>query len=83
MTTKAADVLELGRARALLGCSSSMSLVEGVQRIKQQRDDLLAACEMLTEAQRRADAGERDGFGCYVDAVDMARAAIARTKEQP
>ena len=42
--------------------------------------DLLEACEMLAEAQRRADAGERDGFGCYVDAVDMARAAIAKAK---
>jgi hypothetical protein len=42
--------------------------------------DLLAACEMLAEAQRRADTGEREGFGCYVDAVDKARAAIAKAK---
>lgn len=42
--------------------------------------DLLAACETMAEAQRRADAGERDGFGCYVDALDKARAAIAKAK---
>lgn len=42
--------------------------------------DLLAACEALVEAQRRADVGERGGFGCYVDAVDLARAAIAKAK---
>ena len=41
--------------------------------------DLLAACEMLAEAQRRADVGEH-GFGAYVDAVDMARAAIAKAR---
>ena len=32
MTTKASDVIELGRARALLGCSPSTSLVEAVAR---------------------------------------------------
>lgn len=42
--------------------------------------DLLAACETLVEAQRRADAGEHGGFGFYVDAVDIARAAIAKAK---
>ena len=31
-STKASDVTELGRARALLGCSSSMSLLEGAER---------------------------------------------------
>lgn len=45
--------------------------------------DLLEACEILTEAQRRADAGEHGGFGCYVDAVDKARAAIAKAKGEP
>jgi hypothetical protein len=43
--------------------------------------DLLAACEMLAEAQRRAGAGE-DGFGAYVDALDKARAALAKAKGQ-
>ena len=28
--TKASDVLDLGRARALLGCSPEMSLVDGI-----------------------------------------------------
>lgn len=42
--------------------------------------DLLAACEALAEAQQRADAGEHVGFGLYVDAVDAARAAIAKAK---
>lgn len=42
--------------------------------------DLLAACEALMEAQRRADAGEHGGFGVYVDAIDAARAAIAKAK---
>lgn len=32
MTTKASDVIELGRARALLGCSPSTSLVDAVAR---------------------------------------------------
>lgn len=44
--------------------------------------DLLAACEQLSEAQRRADAGEHGGFELYVDAVDAARAAIKRAKEE-
>lgn len=42
--------------------------------------DLLAACERLAEAQRRADAGEHGGFGLYVDAVDAARAAIGKAR---
>jgi hypothetical protein len=33
-STKASDVVELGRARALLGCSSSMSLLDGVRVAK-------------------------------------------------
>lgn len=74
MTTKAADVLELGRARALLGCSSSMSLVEGVQRIKQQRDDLLAACELWLSGESPQST---------TSAYEMAAQAVARTKEQP
>ena len=31
-STKASDVVEMGRARALLGCSSSMSLLDGVRQ---------------------------------------------------
>jgi hypothetical protein len=44
--------------------------------------DLLEACETLLEAQRKADAGEYGGFGDYVDAVEMARAAIAKAKRE-
>lgn len=41
--------------------------------------DLLAACEALLEAQGSADAG-KDGFGRYTDAVELARAAVAKVK---
>jgi phage shock protein A len=36
MTAKANDVLELGRARALLGCSSSMTLLDGIRAVKSE-----------------------------------------------
>lgn len=39
--------------------------------------DLLAACEALLDAQGKADAG-KDGFGRYTDAVELARAAVAK-----
>ena len=42
--------------------------------------DLLAACELLLKAQSCADAGEGDGFGYYVDAVQAAGIAIAKAK---
>jgi hypothetical protein len=47
MTAKANDVLELGRARALLGCSSSMSLLDGVRAVKSELTDALAEVERL------------------------------------
>lgn len=34
--TKASDVVDLGRARALLGCSSEMSLLDGVRRLREE-----------------------------------------------
>ena len=54
--TKASDVIELGIARALLGCSSSMSLLDGVRSIKAELTDALVHIEHL-EAQlaRKAD----------------------------
>lgn len=42
--------------------------------------DLLAACEALLEAQRRAGTGEPDAFGLYHDAVELARAAVSRAR---
>ncbi len=42
--------------------------------------DLLAACELLLEAQRKAVAGESGGFELYFDAVELARAAVEKLK---
>lgn len=44
-STKATDVVDLGRARALLGCSSSMSLIDGVQRLTDELARLRAEKE--------------------------------------
>lgn len=46
-TTKAADVVEMGRARALLGCSSSMSLLEGVRRASARLTEQMVEIERL------------------------------------
>ncbi len=46
--TKASDVLDLGRARALLGCSPDMSLVDGILA-------LLAKVQELEAARAQAD----------------------------
>jgi hypothetical protein len=65
MTTKADDVIELGRARALLGCSSTMSLLDGVRAIKSELHDALRRIEELEEQHayaRQAD-GERRSRG--------------------
>ena len=40
---------------------------------------LLEACRMLLEADDRASEGQ-GAFGLYVDAVDLARAAIAKAE---
>lgn len=42
--------------------------------------DLLAACELLLEAQALADAGRAEGFGFYVDAVEAARTAVKKAR---
>lgn len=52
-TTKAADVVEMGRARALLGCSSSMSLLEGVRRASARLTEQMA--ELAAEKRTRAE----------------------------
>lgn len=69
--TKASDVVEMGRARALLGCSSEMSLLDGVRRMKQQRDELLAACEMWVSGETTWSTTQ---------AHEMASLAIAKAK---
>ena len=74
MTTKADDVIELGRARALLGCSSTMSLLDGVCRMKQQRDDLVAACEKWLSGETTWSTTQ---------AYEMAARAVAKAKRQP
>lgn len=85
--TKAANVVEMGRARALLGCSSSMSLLDGVrqasarlteqmseiERIRSQRDDLMAACELWLSAESPQST---------TNAYEMAARAIAKAKGQ-
>lgn len=82
-STKASDVTELGRARALLGCSSSMSLLDGVrqasarlteqaseiERIRSHRDELVAACEMLIAD---IDYGAAEVVGQTVEAIEAA-----------
>lgn len=43
--------------------------------------ELLAACELLLEAQHRADNGDgRGGFELYCDAVEAASAAVKKVK---
>lgn len=73
-TTKASDVVDLGRARALLGCSSEMSLLDGVCRMKQQRDDLVAACETWLSG---------DTPWSTTQAYEMAARAVAKAKGGP
>lgn len=53
-TTKANDVLELGTARALLGCSSSMSLLDGVRAIKSELHDAFLRIEELEKQHARS-----------------------------
>ena len=53
---------------------------EGEEQEGDAVPDLLAACELLLEAQRKADAGEYGGFGEYVDAVELARAGVKKAK---
>lgn len=71
MTTKASDVLELATARALLGCSSTMSLLDGVQSIMRQRDDLMVACELWLSGESPQST---------TNAYEMAARAVARAK---
>lgn len=71
MTTKADDVLYLSTARALLGCASGQSLVDGVRDVLAQvraleghleaaRADAEEARELLIEEQKlRHDYGTR------------------------
>lgn len=42
--------------------------------------DLLAACQMFAEAEDLARSSKWGGFGLYVDAMQLARAAIAKAK---
>ena len=53
MTTKASDVLELATARALLGCSSAMSLVDGVRALKADVENLRLQLESSTDLLRQ------------------------------
>jgi len=53
-TTKASDVLELGTARALLGCSSSMSLLDGVLIMKAALHNALWRIEELEKQHARS-----------------------------
>lgn len=53
MTTKASDVLELATARALLGCSSTMSLVDGVRALKADAATVRAELEHSTDLLRQ------------------------------
>ncbi len=53
MTTKASDVLELATARALLGCSSTMSLVDGVRALKADVENLRVQLENSTDLLRQ------------------------------
>ena len=61
MNTKASDVLELGAARALLGCSSSMALLDGVLIMKAKLHDALWRIEELEKQHARSidDKGSR------------------------
>lgn len=61
--TKASDVIELGIARALLGCSSSMSLLDGVRNIKAELTDALIHIEHLEKqlARQGNDQGSHRG----------------------
>lgn len=45
--TKDSDVVDLGRARALLGCSSEMSLLDGARRMRDavEKSMFLLECE--------------------------------------
>lgn len=47
MTTRASDVVDLGRARALLGCSSKMSLIDGVRAATSEITELRAEVDRL------------------------------------
>lgn len=53
---------------------------EGEEQEGDAVPDLLAACELLLESQRKADAGEYGAFGAYVDAVELARMAVKKAK---
>jgi len=66
-TTKADDVLELGRARALLGCSSTMTLIDGVR----------AATSSITELR-----GEVDRLRAIVHGLTAELAAERVEKER-
>jgi hypothetical protein len=59
--TKANDVLELGRARALLGCSSTMSLLDGVRAATSTIIEMRAEMDHLRERLRLASGEDGDG----------------------
>lgn len=56
MTTKASDVLELATARALLGCSPTMSLLDGVRALRDHtatvREELGHSTDLLRQELR-------------------------------
>lgn len=45
--------------------------------------ELLAACEVFIEAERRAEVNGREGFGLYTEAMSAARAAVAKARGEP
>ncbi len=59
-TTKASDVVELGRARALLGCPPDMSLLDGVRRIRAEVAELHTQVRRLQEEQRGTHASANE-----------------------
>lgn len=61
---KPTDVIEIGRARAMLGCGSSMSLVDGVRRVtsamKEQVEEIERLRSTVAELTAQLDAEERE-----------------------
>ena len=49
MTTKASDVLALGRVRALLGCAPHVELVDAVEALRSERDAAIADANVMRE----------------------------------